>query len=165
MTKLRHYDDWGTARFVTFSCYRRLPVLRDDRAKEILVKYLHVVREKHQFKLFGYVIMPEHVHLVIYPPEGMKLGLVIREIKSRSTKEYFAESEVAPAGAQRVFWQRRCYDHNCRTPEATLEKIRYCHHNPVQRSLVSDPGKWKWSSYNWYQGEKNVPLKMDSFHV
>ncbi|MCK4605982.1 MAG: transposase, partial [candidate division Zixibacteria bacterium] len=91
MTRLRHYDSLGTARFVTFSCYRQLPALQSDRAKEIFIEQLDAARTKHGFKLLGYVVMPEHVHLVLHPPDGMKLGLVIREIKSRTARKYFAE--------------------------------------------------------------------------
>ena len=161
MTRLRHYDDLGTARFVTFSCYRRLPSLNNPQAKNILIEELDRAREKHGFLLLGYVIMPDHVHLVLLPPEGMKMGLVIREIKSRSAKQYFAESNIGTPNAKRVFWQRRCYDHNCRNLETMKEKIRYCHKNPVNRGLVNDPADWEWSSYTWYQGRRDVPLVMD----
>jgi len=60
-----------------------------------------------------------------------------------------------------ALWQRRCYDHNCRTPETVVEKINYCHYNPVVRGLVNSPGEWIWSGYNWYQVNRNVPIKMD----
>ena len=161
MTRLRHYDDLGTARFVTFSCYYRLLSLNRPGVKEILVEELDRVRTRHRFRILGYVLMPEHVHLVLFPPEGMKLGLVIREIKSRSAKRYFATAKVAPPGATRVFWQGRCYDHNCRTLETVREKIHYCHNNPVKRGLVSEPSLWRCSSFNWYQGGQDVPLVVD----
>lgn len=161
MTKLRHYDNLNTGRFVTFSCYRRLRSLNNPRAIEILIRHIDLARQKHKFKLFGYVVMPEHVHLVLHPPDNMKPGLVIREIKSRSAKKYFKELPIGRPDAKRVFWQRRCYDHNCRTSPAVLEKIEYCHNNPVKRGLVDDPGEWKWSSYNWYQGKEDIPLCMD----
>ena len=60
-----------------------------------------------------------------------------------------------------AFWQAQCYDHNCRTFETVKEKIMYCHKNPVARGLVTDPGDWIWSSYNWYEGQVDVPLAMD----
>jgi putative transposase len=83
MTKIKHYDDLGTARFVMFSCYYRLPSLNHRGAKEIVIEELDRARAEHGFGLWGYVLMPEHVHLVLFPPEGMKLGLVVGEIKSR----------------------------------------------------------------------------------
>ena len=110
--------------------------------------------------LMGYVIMPEHVHLVLLPPEKMKLGLVIREIKSKMAREYFALVRNDIMGT-RIFWQKRCYDHNCRSAASVREKINYCHNNPVRRGLVSDPADYEWSSYNWYKGETDVPLAMD----
>lgn len=160
MPKLKHYDDLGTARFVTFSCYRRGGYLSDPGALELIVRHIERARVNHGFKLWGYVIMPEHVHLVLLSPDSMRLGLVIREIKSKMAREYFAltMSDVVGIG---VFWQKRCFDHNCRSQKTTREKIVYCHNNPVKRGLVREPSEYKWSSYNWYQGRRNEPLAMD----
>ncbi len=165
MPKLRHFDDEGTARFVTFNCYRNLPALDNCRAKEIVVKYIDNAREKHHFKLLGYVIMPNHVHLVVHPPAEMKLGLVIGEIKSRVARQWFGETMIASSAEKRVFWQRRCYDHNCRTLSSAIEKINYCHANPVNKGLVKEMGEWIWSSYSWYQGERSVPLRVDAVEM
>ncbi len=165
MPKLRHYDDLGTARFVMFSCYRRMPSLTDVRAIHVLLSMLDSVRCRQGFLIHGYVIMPEHVHLVMSLPEELKLGLLIREIKSRMAREYFAACSSAPDGRTRVFWQKRCYDHNCRTTETTRQKIQYCHYNPVKRGLVARPEDWKWSSHNWYQGQMDVPLRVDSLEL
>ncbi|GAB4317831.1 MAG: hypothetical protein Kow0074_06670 [Candidatus Zixiibacteriota bacterium] len=161
MTKLRHWDAMGTARFVTFSCFYRKPYLNQPGAKRLLTDEIDRARTKHNFKLIGYVLMPEHVHMVLFPPDDMKLGLVVREIKSRMAKRYFATWGMAPDGAKRVFWQRRCYDHNCRSIEIVREKVRYCHQNPVKRGLVESADQWAWSSYNWYRGQRDVPLRID----
>lgn len=166
MTKLRHFDNLGTARFITFSCYRHLQGFQNHSTKDLFLKYLDAARDKHRFRLLGYVIMPDHVHLVIYPPDGMKLGLVIGEIKSKTAREHFARTigpaQSANAKAKRVFWNRKCYDHNCRTVETTLEKINYCHMNPVRAGLVNDQGEWLWSSYNWYEGDRDGSIRIDT---
>ncbi len=112
--------------------------------------------------------MPNHVHLVLHPPENVRLGLIIGEIKSRSAREIFMRwkieghwmLKILGTGGILRFWQKRCYDHNCRTPETVREKIHYCHNNPVTAGIVNLPGEWIWSSYNWYQGHDNVPLKI-----
>ena len=70
MTKLRHYDHTGTARFVTFSCYRHLPGLQSNGTTALFMRHLDAAREKYQFQLLGYVVMPDHVHLVLYRPIG-----------------------------------------------------------------------------------------------
>jgi putative transposase len=82
MTRLRHHDYEGTTRFVTFGCYRNLLFLSDDQAKRIFLEELDRTRSKHGFRLLAYVIMPEHVHLVLHPLDSMLLGLVVREMKS-----------------------------------------------------------------------------------
>lgn len=162
MPRLRHYDNLGTARFVTFSTYRRQPTLTNETVIKVVLTCIDTARIKHGFRLVGYVVMPEHVHLVLYPPEGMKLGLVIREIKSISARQIFQSEGSAPEGERRVFWQRRCYDHNCRTPETVVEKIRYCHNNPVKRGLVATPGEYRWSSWGSYHEESDVALVVDT---
>lgn len=164
MPKLRHYDGCGTARFVTFNCYRNEACFRNPEACRLLLKHVKEVREKHHFKLISYVIMPDHVHLVLWPPDGMKLGLVVGEIKSKFARDYF--STIATGIPEpRVFWEKRCYDHNCRSSQTTCEKINYCHNNPVRRKLVESPEDYIWSSFNWYQGKENVPLQLDEVQL
>ncbi len=177
MPRLRHYDHLGTARFVTFSCYHRYQLLTSTDDIRTVLSVLSTVREKHKMHILGYVIMPEHVHLVIVPSDGAKLGTLIGEMKSLSARAILAkwrerDSTVLPKltcedskGIQYQFWQPRCYDHNCRTPETVLEKIRYCHENPVKRRLVNEPGQWPWSSYRWYHGLDGVELEIDGYEV
>lgn len=171
--KLKHYDHDGHVRFVTFCTHQRLPLLTNNRFRHIVVDAVDEARKVHGFKLLAYVIIPEHVHLVILPPAGMKLGYVIGEIKRRSARKIHKSLAGAgePAkgkltatrdGRQRfVFWQRRCYDHNCRDDDSVWKKVNYCHQNPVSRGLVKDATGWEWSSWRAYQGESDVPLMPD----
>jgi putative transposase len=161
--RLKHFDSTGTARFITFNSYRNQPSLTNDSAKAILARFLNQTRQKYGFRLLGYVFMPEHVHLVIHPIDGTPVGKVIREIKSLSARDWFRLHEPPAQDVTRVYWQKRCYDHNCRTAEVVREKIEYCHTNPVRRGLVNEPAEWKWSSYNWYSGRRDVPLQMDDY--
>jgi putative transposase len=80
-----------------------MPFLNNDQAKLIFLEELGRTRAKRRFRILGYVVMPEHVHLVLYPPEGMRLGLVVREMKSRSAKRFFSLEGPAEPGKQRVF--------------------------------------------------------------
>ena len=171
--KLKHYDNDGRARFVTFCIHRRLPVLTNDPFRRIVVDAIDKSRAAHGFALLAYVIMPEHVHLVLWPTEVMKLGTVVGEIKRYAAREIL--SHLLKTGGQvpdrltvsrnsvqrRVVWQRRCYDHNCRSEKSVWEKVEYCHQNPVKRGLVKDVEDWEWSSFRWYNGDRDVPLQMD----
>jgi len=64
----RHYGR-GDLHFVTFSCYRRRPLLGTQRARDRFVRILNEVRCRHAFRLVGYVVMPEHVHLLLSEPK------------------------------------------------------------------------------------------------
>ncbi len=117
--------------------------------------------------------MPDHVHLVLLPCEtkgSISLGRIIGELKSISARsilhhlrsvEGFDVGYLTRKDESVSFWQRRFYDHNCRSAEIVIEKINYCHNNPVVRVLVDKPEKWQWSSFKWYAGETDVPIEMD----
>ncbi|MBD3219065.1 MAG: hypothetical protein GF310_12390 [candidate division Zixibacteria bacterium] len=177
MPRLRHYDNLGTARFVTFCCYHRYPFLELDEARQIFIKTLEFMNSEYGVKIYGYVLMPEHVHLILRPPDNVRLGIFIGKLKGKTSKEVLSlwrknyPEELKKHGYidkewnMKQFWQKRCYDHNCRIFEKVIEKINYCHKNPVNRGLVSDPGEWPWSSYNWYRGMQDVPLKMDDMEI
>ena len=170
MSRLRHYDHLYTVRFVTFSCHHRKQLLCDPETITVFLDELDRLRREYQVRLYGYVVMPEHVHLVLLPPDGVRLGPLIGELKSRSAGRIISERIVKLAedclitkdGVTRfAFWMSRCYDHNCRSASAVIEKINYCHKNPVLRGLVSRPDQWRWSSFNWYAAATDVPIEMD----
>jgi putative transposase len=172
MTQLRHYDDLGTARFITFSTYQRQPLLSDETLIRICLRQVSRLRTERGIRVLGYVIMPDHVHLVLHPPDNCALGRVIGQMKGRASRQMLRVLEesahLSPprrGNGQPAIWQRRCYDHNCRTVDTVREKINYCHHNPVTKGLVEDPGDWTWSSYRWYLGEHGVPMEIDGFQL
>ncbi|MCX6835141.1 MAG: transposase [candidate division Zixibacteria bacterium] len=160
--KLKHYDNEGHARFVTFCTHHKIPVLADEVYRQAILDSIDEVKSSTGFQLLAYVIMPEHVHLVLAPAEDSSLGHLIGEIKRLSAKAIHAlllarhstlveRLSATRNGTRRfVLWQRRCYDKNCRSEREVWGAVRYCHNNPVKRGLVSDPARWKWSSYSWY---------------
>jgi putative transposase len=170
MTTLRHFDNLGTARFITFSCFRRFEYLTNKASCQAVVDELLFLRENHGVKLLGFVFMPDHVHLVLLPPDGLQLGRAIGQLKGRSSQrilslwEDVCELPVRPNGMPAV-WERRCYDHNCRTPEIAIEKINYCHKNPVHKGLVNTPEDWKWSSCRSYMGRSDAVFEIDRVEI
>ncbi len=167
MPQLRHFDNLGTARFITFSCYRRRKYLSDEANVLILFDQLSTLRSKYSIKILGYVVMPDHVHLVLLPPDGLKLGVLIGQLKGRSARAIIGlRNDISlRSNGQPAVWQRRCYDHNCRTQEIVIEKIRYCHTNPVKSGLVRVPGDWPWSSFRWYNGDRSRLLEIDEIEL
>jgi putative transposase len=91
----------------------------------------------------GYVLMPEHVHLLVSEPRRAPLSLAVQILKQKTSRKL-----KSPAEAQ--FWQRRYYDFNVWSHPKATEKIEYMHHNPVMRGLVATPAQWPWSSFRHY---------------
>lgn len=172
--KLKHYDHDGRARFVTFCTHRRLPILSNHLFRDIVVTRLHETCRVYRLILLGYVVMPDHVHLVVVPPETVELGPVVGELKritARDIHKLLRNSHSDLGGELLIWrdgrekmavWQRRCFDHNCRTEEAVWEKVNYCHSNPVRSGLVRQATDWKWSSYGYYASAENMLLEIDT---
>lgn len=177
MPELKHYDNLGTARFITFSCYKRLKLLTEPTYIEILLKVIAEARDEYKFELLAYVIMPSHVHMIIIPAENSKVGRIIGEIKRKSAYRILSILKVqdtalpgnltkAKDGIKRhIFWQPRCYDHNCRTIDTIIEKINYCHNNPVRAGLATSPERYPWSSYGFYSDNCKVILDIDPIDI
>ena len=82
----RHYGQ-GDLHFVTFSCYRRRPLLGTVRARDRFVKILDEVRRRHGFRVVGYVVMPEHVHLLISEPTKKNPSKVLQVLKQKVARD------------------------------------------------------------------------------
>ncbi|MBZ5696172.1 MAG: transposase [Acidobacteriia bacterium] len=155
--------------FITCSCYRRLPLLRSVRARNLFLKILDEVRHRYAFALIGYVVMPEHFHILIGEPKIGTPSTVMQVLKQRVSKGLRARQRKRmpasqlrlwtepPEGRLRSFWQRRFYDFNVWSIQKRNEKLHYMHLNPVKRRLVKDPKLWLWSSYRFYRyGEESI---------
>ncbi len=165
----RHiYDDERHAQFITFSCYKRRKLLNPDRAKRIVIGTLGSQLAIHEGLCLGFVIMPEHVHCLVWFDELGHLSsfmnhwkdqtsLKIKELYRTEFQEYSAKiEETDPA------WQARYYPFNVFTEKKLTEKLDYMHMNPVRRGLVSRAIDWPWSSARWYLEGKTVgvPIRM-----
>jgi putative transposase len=137
---LVRYQQTGEFHFLTFSCYRRRPYMGTASARDLFERALERMRRRYIFAIAGYVVMPEHIHLLLSEP---RVGLLSRA-------EQALKLSVAVQRAQRPFWQARYYDFNVPTRAKHLEKLHYMHRNPVVRGLVAKPEDWTWSSYRHY---------------
>jgi putative transposase len=124
--------------FITCSCYRRAPLLGSPDARDIFLEALNQTRSKYGFLLVGYVVMPEHVHLLLGEPRTSTPSTVMQVVKQKVSRTIGTDDTS--------FWQRRFYDFNVWSRKKIFEKLHYMHMNPVKRGLVDDPGLWDWSS-------------------
>jgi len=167
---LKRYYGQHDLHFITFTCYRRAALLRSVRARNLFVKVLGEVRDAYGFALVGFVVMPEHVHLLIGEPTKGTPSTVLQVLKQRVSRRLRQKRPSAagqfqlPFGAEHFvpqFWQRRFYDFNVWSRKKRIEKLGYMHMNPVQRGLVASPRNWPWSSYVWYEGKDDGLIRID----
>lgn len=163
--EVRHYDN-GEPHFLTFSCYQRLPLLAKDRTRQWFLEALAAARDRHGFHLWAWVIMPEHVHLLIWPPLAKKrdggmgsvsgiLADIKRPVGQRAIR-YLKENspqflkKLTVRNRNRTyhhFWQVGSgYDENIDDASVLHDVAEYIHDNPVRRELVERIELWPWSS-------------------
>ena len=146
------YQQTGDFHFLTFSCYSRRPYLSTVAAMELFEDALERVRRLYFFAVAGYVVMPEHVHLLVNEPQRGLLSRTIQALKL----------SVSVRSRKRPFWQAHYYDFNVSNHEKFVEKLRYIHRNPVKRGLVAKPEDWSWSSYRHYQTGTRGAVEIES---
>jgi putative transposase len=139
--------------------------------RDVFLRVLEEVRRRYGFVVIGYVVMPEHIHLLISEPERGDPSKVMQVLKQRVARRLLRRKRT-PAGQGTLFdsgmavdhfWQRRFYDFNVWSARQQSEKLLYMHRNPVTRGLVSAPELWAWSSYRWYACAESGVVKLNDW--
>jgi putative transposase len=173
--RCKRYDIPGDAHALTFSCFQRFPLFARERPCRWMLNSLEICRARQMFDLWAYVIMPEHIHLVINPRQGVGISTILKTIKqSVSRKAITWLGDHAPRFRERLadvqpngkisyrFWQRGGgYDRNLRSIADVHEKIDYVHNNPVRRGLVAKASLWPWSSCQAWETGTDQPIAID----
>jgi putative transposase len=144
---LRRFQQSGQSHFLTFSCYRRQANLSSPDTYDLFVLCLEDMRRRFAMCIYGYVVMPEHVNLLVNEPQHATLAEAIHFLKLSFAKRLRSRKRATESSS---FWQKRYYDRNVRDAQEFTVKLRYLHRNPVERGLVKEPGAWKWSSFRHY---------------
>src|SRR5271163_1769774 len=120
--------------FITCSCYRRLPFLSSARSRDRFLSILEQTRQRYRFVVVGYVVMPEHIHLLLSEPEVGTPSTVMQVLKQRTARALLPkikrrdprQSQLFGEVPARVpFWQTRFYDFNVWTAKKRVEKLQY----------------------------------------
>jgi len=152
---LKRFQQTGNLHFVTFSCYKRQPNLGSPESCRMFEAALERVRQQHELCVYGYVVMPEHVHLLVSEPERGTLGQAIQSLKQGVARKLALR-------AAEPFWLERYYDFNVWNHHKFVEKLRYIHRNPVERGLVERPEDWPWSSFRHYLRGESGTVEIES---
>ena len=128
----------------------------------MFVRALGAMRERYKFLLVGYVVMPDHVHLLISEAPKSTPSVMLKALKQRVSRDLRRKRRKAASGQLRLpfmndglglprFWQPRFHDFNVYSSYKAREKLECMHANPVKRGLVKNPSAWTWSSFLFYE--------------
>ncbi|HUW81990.1 MAG TPA: transposase [Phycisphaerae bacterium] len=181
-SQLRRYDEPGHVHFWTISCYRRLSFFHDDVMRRIAVDAFAGLHRRFGVCLIGYVVMPDHVHLLLYPhAPGDSTPIPVRRLLQWFKQQvgYYGKrrleeimnsrgclwseplNEWARQGLRRgSIWNVRGHDFNIDRRDTLMEKLDYVHANPITRGLVLRADEWESSSHRYYECPGTSALSM-----
>jgi putative transposase len=160
-TGLYRFHHSRSPHFITFTCYHRLPLLSDGTVRNCFVQALERTRALYGMYVYGFVVMPEHVHLLIAEPQRGTVANAIQSLKISSAKR--AKRSGVIRNLEGAFWQKRYYDRNEWDHKEFIEKLKYIHRNPVKRGLAARPEDWKWSSFRHYASGEDCGVQIESW--
>jgi len=143
----------------------------------MFIEALAETRRHYPFKLIGYVLMPDHAHLIVNPITR-DISVLMGRIKSTSARavldwllnsghvtslDRLALDTPQRKGHTHALWQKDFSSIDLWSPRFVRQKLNYIHLNPVRAGLCKHPAEWKWSSYRAYLPHEpgSVPIEMD----
>jgi putative transposase len=151
---LKRFHQSGQSHFVTFSCHHRTALFMQPSARDVFEAAMERIRRDYELRVYGYVVMLEHVHLLVSEPRVATLAVVIKSLKQGVSRRLIGEAEQ--------FWERRYYDFNIRDYDQFAEKLDYIHNNPVKRGLCVRPEAWPRSSARHYATGSKGRVEIES---
>lgn len=160
--RIRHYDIPGHAHGLTFSCFQRENLLNDDRIRLMFLEQLASIRTKTRFQIGAYVLMPNHIHLIVRSTnDSYSIAAFLHNLKfpvGYRAKMMLRHNDV---DVER-FWQAGPgFDENLTDVSRIAQLTEYIHNNPIRAGLVSDSTGWRWSSARFWAGWAQFDLRMD----
>ena len=163
----RHAPEIGSVQLVTFSCHRRMKLLGNPDIRDAFCARLASVRDSGVIELHGYVVMPEHAHLLL--TLRAPLARILQSIKQPHSWRVLARWRALEApvlkklsdrsGRTRYWMKGGGHWKAIETLSGARAAVTYLHENPVRRGLVARAGDWRWSSALWYEtGEGFVAM-------
>ncbi len=150
MTRLRRLVGSDKIFFLTTNLQRGL-ALFTPRERELLCHTMASVRTRRQFQLAGFVVMPDHLHLLVRPVPGDPISVLMQELK------YASGRRINVARSSRgMLWQKGFFDRFMRTPKEFYETLDYIHQNAVRKGLAERAQDWRWSSAPAYAGLESI---------
>jgi putative transposase len=173
----KRYRIEGSIFYITSNIYSRLQIFTRPSFIIPIIDSLNYYRYQYACKLIGYVIMPDHIHLVLWPQDSKIVtdfmrdfkrftsGRITRQAKVEGKIEWVSQFEQAGSTTDRAehkVWQDSFWEQCIYTEDFPRQKLNYIHLNPVRAGIVKDAAEYPYSSYrNYYLGDKQL-IEIDS---
>ncbi|MFH0853413.1 MAG: transposase [bacterium] len=144
--------------FVTTKTKYNVPFFKDPVLTNIFIEKLEVAKHITSFLLLAYVILPDHLHLLVQPNKNITISTVMHCIKRNASRSLniihpTLVGEDDHPRLRRFEWQSSFYDHIIRNERDFNNHVNYIHFNPVKHGYANKPEDWPWSSYHTFTNE------------
>ena len=146
--EIHRYYYPGQIVFITQKVKNSLPVFTDPKLVKLLIQIMKNVKILHPYTMLGYVILPDHFHLLIRPEEQTNFSQIMHSLKLNFTKTYKQKINVS---GNMNFWQKRFWDHVIRDEQDLENHLHYIHFNPVRHGYAKEINAWPHSSYSAWE--------------
>ena len=143
MSVWRRFDNHGFPSLITTNIESRRPVFAATETVKLLLQVTAEVRSEARFQLLAFVVMPDHIHLVLATPPNLTPGRVMGLMKGRFSNRYNRAT-----GRRGSLWQSRYHERALRSERELIAAIEYVHNNPVKAGITSQAESFPWSSAN-----------------
>jgi REP element-mobilizing transposase RayT len=172
----KRYRIEGSIFYITSNIYNRLCIFTRPSLIIPLIDSLNYYRYQYNCKLIGYVIMPDHIHLLIWPKVEKVITDFMRDFKrftsgriTRQAKvegrmdwvEKFEEAGTETERAEYKVWQDSFWEQSIYTEQFLNQKLNYIHLNPVRAGLCAAAQDYPYSSYRNYDLDDNQLIEID----
>ena len=169
MTSYKHWRNYPANKdccFITSSIEGFLPLLAEPVNARMVLSALDFYRAKYGFLMHCYVVMREHIHLLLQLEGRIELTKLMADFKRYTSKQmlqwcqdqgrsewltFFAERGTVDGEAYSI-WQRSFRSVPLESESDALTKARYIHDNPVRKGYVAEASDWPYSSAAAYEG-------------
>lgn len=141
MNKLKHIHLEGYAYFVTTNVQHKQNIFLNSKIADMVLSALFFLRDKGYYRIYCFVIMPDHLHMIILPLKSRTLSEIMHSLKS-----YTAKKINDLLGRSGKVWQDGYYERVIRSEDDLREKAAYIENNPVRKKLVEEPESYLYSS-------------------
>ncbi len=158
----------GALHFLTGNIARQLPIFEQAACCGAFIDVCCNLKERWPFKLISYVLMPDHIHLIVNPKDGRirELAGALKSMSARrlideATDFSFLREKPDPDGSIHQVWQESFKALPLWSDWMIWQKVNYIHNNPVKSGLVRSASEYRWSSFRSFYFGESEPIRID----